>query len=394
MDLNRRQEKRILVFLTLLSIIFCHGMLLFSVVEADASENCSVIVHKRISDNGQTITNTGEHKTEAELLGTKPQNGARINVFDISDYFQQVRAQNKSLSLEETQQKIASEVFEDMKSKKLLTSYGTLLSDCPKVTGESEFGSGTAHIKLEKKGQYGKHQAYLITDEEVEGAKTSQPIVLLPFAKEYAAGTIHLYTKNVQEEDLVTRQPYFYKHAKDQAGADQGPLPGAKFYLYRYVNNEKYYLHQQQLNGENVWQKAESGEVASFYSEAGGKVTIGKYRLPPGSYGFEEVAAPKGYELSSASKQIDVMIPAAGDQEIQITVDGKTTAPEAAIVYNQKSPDLPKQPDENNPPGKNLEKKYPPTGEKRSNGLIILGFGLIAMVTLGRSYLSRHEKNN
>lgn len=384
MFLNKRHRSCLLIILPII-IFFSHGWLHSVVVEA--SESRQVIVHKRQS-NGQLLDNTGAQKTEAELSGTTPQNNVRLNVFEISDYFGQVRAQDKRMTLVDTQRKIAAEVLADMKQQKPLTHYGELLTGCPKVTGDSEYGPGTVPLTFEKNGHYGNQQAYLIVDEQLNGAQTSQPLVLLPFAQKSESDPLHVYTKDVALDDLDIREPYFYKHGQTTGGTDLGPLAGAQFHLYKQVDTEKYYLHQEQLDGKNIWQKTNAAEYAVFTSAADGKVNLGSYHLPAGTYIFEEVTAPDGYEITAAASHVQVVIPEELDQPIQITIAGQTTAPDQARVFNLKKSGKPTEPTkpESGETVTNQLESYPLTGEKSSLIWIICGLSLIGTTILLKKY--------
>lgn len=375
MMLKKRQVRRILVFLTLLSAVFYRDLWAATIEEAEAAEICQVIIHKRITENGQTIANTGEQKTEAELAGTTPQNGAPIYVFDISQYLRQVRQQDQHKTLAEIQREISDEVLQKVNDQQQLAQYGKLLDGCPRITAEGEFGPGTALIELEPEPEFGKDQAYLIIS-NLNESKTIQPIVLLPFADPQSQ-PLHVYTK----ETKFVQQPYFYKHGQAADGTDLGPLAQAVFRVYKVVNDEKYYLLKDHLNGSNLWHKDESAAIATFTSDETGRVSAATYELPAGAYIFEEMEAPAGYERTPAAENVQVTIPKQVEQGVQITIDGQTTPPAQAKVYNMEKSR--KQTDPVKPIAK---EKYPLTGEQMSLALGFCGIVLIGIVLELKKY--------
>lgn len=357
-----------------------------------AEDTTTVVIHRivfpgddpsevAIENNGQII--------EEELLGGRPLADATFSVYDVSDRFYQLTAD--SLTYLEAQKKISEEADQAFENDRLEQDFTKVAEQ---QTGED--GTATFNLTTYHKGDSGK--IYLFMETKVPDTishKASNLVVMLPYNTNNSDKTLHLYPKNHQP----VRKPYFYKHGETSTGTDEGALAGARFRLYKEVENEKYYLHKDIYNNGNTWVNEEESGILTMISGSDGLVHTGEHYLTPGTYYFEETKAPNGYEITEAAKKIPVIIPTNTSDKITIQIDGKNLLMDDAIVFNTKEPDEPNEPDEpsnpdepSDPPtrtrlpstsGKTpTTNKLPQTGSRTSHYLIVSGILIVVLVSV------------
>lgn len=355
---------------------------------AAESEATNVILHKIIypeNTPAKEIANEGKEVVDESLMGGRPLGGAEFSLFDVTERFYFLTgAASQSISLAEAQKKIGEEAKSAKEDNQLEQLFGQPIK---KAVTDNE---GIASFQLTKQTSDGRGKVYLFVETKVpEVVHTSamNMVLILPLVQEDGTAwtePIHLYPKNTE----YVRDPYFYKHGKNANGEDSGPLAGAIFRLYKLVENEKYYLHENTYNNGNTWVKAGDDGITEFTSAADGKVSTGEHHLPAGTYYFEEVKAPTGYTITDEAKKIQLDIPADPNEQVTIIVNGEKVPMGQAIIYNNKRPGLPNTdgPDEPTPtpdkpstpstPGKNIP-NLPSTGEVRSGVISVIGLGII-----------------
>lgn len=293
----------------------------------------------QLTDMQQTLTD--------ELLSdpSLPLNGAIFKVYDFTPEYQKALAAgqtpvtfaqdfaDRTYALEQIQalHKVPLTNPEATGSTEAATSFITARTGVPDESGTPQPHDGIIHLQLAPT-QAGLASAYLIletglaTTVSVDLTQKAFPLMLtFPLAVETEGQALHLYPKNVS----YLRSPYFYK--VDAQLKAQAPLTGAKFVLYRQTADKKEYLAEETTTtGENTWvtkmaaSPLSDARLAVFASDQTGLVDTDSHFLPAGTYYFEEVQAPTGYQLSAASKEIPVVIPPTWDT--LVTVNGQVMA--------------------------------------------------------------------
>ncbi|WP_314577245.1 pilin N-terminal domain-containing protein [Enterococcus gilvus] len=308
---------------------------------AQAEETTTITLHRIVFPEE-------EASDVAANQGGRPLKDAKFGVYDVSERFYEIVDTGKSY--QEAQKQISEEADQAVESGKISQLYTKAAEDqLTKEDGKASFVLSTYHS-----GTVGK--VYLFIEKSVPAGvayRASNLVVGLP--QENAAGEeVHLYLKN----HLIVRKPYFYKYGQDATGKDEGALAGAEFQLYKLVKDKKYYLHEAPFNNGNKWVASGEAEIKTFISDKLGKVSLGDQALTPGTYYFEEIKAPEGFEITEQAKKIQVLIPANTEEAIQIMIDNKTFTMDQAKVRNTR-PEKPTTPTEPTEPSEPTEPTEP-----------------------------------
>ena len=316
------QKKRMFQWL-LLGLLLVTGFFPYRGYATDP-ETVTFILHKRVLvdesiTDPQTSPSNGKQLTENELanlngLGLSvPYNGATFHVYHLTDYYLQSQEDAQALAKRlgqmnpiQIEQFIAEQQLEEVTGSPVLTQT------------HAEFGEGVGVIDVPRKhnGHYG---IYLIVEDHSQqtsyfNVTNAAPIMIgLPLMdplNEVELTQIHLYPKNAG----YFRQPYFYKYGKEEDTEQTEPLEGVIFSLFRYNEaGEKIYLAQNQEALGDVWKQSDDPlndeAIATFISDAAGRVKIADHFLIGGEYYFEELQTLPGYEISEENRQIPLFIP-------------------------------------------------------------------------------------
>ena len=291
----------------------------------------------------------------------------------------------------------------------------------------AEFGEGVGVVDVPRKhnGHYG---IYLIVEDHSQqtsyfNVTNAAPIMIgLPLMdplNEVELTQIHLYPKNAG----YFRQPYFYKYGKEEDSEQTEPLEGVIFSLFRYNEaGEKIYLAQNQEALGDVWKQSDDPlndeAIATFISDAAGRVKIADHFLIGGEYYFEELQTLPGYEISEENRQIPLFIPntwknESGEFLFMTLNEQKMSEPfsdeqdesveKGPRIYNisragesQKDDDLPT--DDGSGQGGTatgteqlFNRLLPRTAEMRQ-ALAILGIALLLLAYLLRKYMNKTRR--
>lgn len=346
-------------------------------MQAEAEESqTEVILHKILYTENEEVpdglVNSGDELTADYLMGGRFLNGAEFTVFDVTLRFHELTEGNNAISVIEAQKTIDEEAKAAREEKTLKEVFGD------SVAIEVTKGQGQAKFNLDSRTSNGKSKAYLFAEtdapEKVKTMALNIVLVLPLYQKDGGVWTdpVHLYPKNFE----YARDPFFYKHAKDDSGADLGPLEGAQFVLYKVVDGVKWYLHMNKYDDGNVWVEEGSSDISIYTSDKNGLVTTGEHHLPEGIYYFEEIASPNGYFILDEARKVQVTVPGDPDEEVTIQIDGSEVSMSDAVIYN-----LTDDPnDSSRNPGNG---RLPETGEVRKMTLSFIGLLLVAGVVLG-----------
>lgn len=400
--MQRKMKKRYVWCLSLM--ILCLSVIGLSVaqgVSAADTESVTVVLHKVLLDENDTTTTYDNQGAEIPSIDeARLLNGAGFTVYNVTSLIAKGETATSLYALNEAN---GASYFDQLGLK-----VGSEV-----ITGAAG-SKGLATFELATKDA-DANASYLIietTHPEIAKLKISQPI-LLQFPVTMSDAALHLYPKNYQ----YVRDPFFYKHATDSKGKDLGGLAGATFRLYKEdAAGNRSYLHTDIVDNNNKWVMISDPNVTVFTSDKSGLVTTGEHWLPIGTYYFEEISAPDGYEKTLAAQRVKVTVPEDSTQPVTITVADKTTSMADARVYNLKTDDPAKpsssqpkpsgsqpsgsqpsgsQPSDPNLPttGTNLP-NLPFTGEQLMGGTL-LGAGLILLVIfIQRKRQAQSTENN
>ncbi|MGL5685562.1 MAG: prealbumin-like fold domain-containing protein [Vagococcus fluvialis] len=178
------------------------------------------------------------------------------------------------------------------------------------------------------------------------------------------------YLKIQTKRVSLALNPYFFKYS---SGDNQKPLEKAEFIFYRLNElNEREYLIDSESNQFSLIKNKD--EARKFTSEKNGLVIMDNNQLIPGTYYFEEVKAPEGFQMTLESKQIELVVSKDMEGQLTMTVKGTELEPVQAGKLPQ---DIIKQgtPRVLNDPilGKPIEKD-PPTKTPSNNKPIRKGY--------------------
>lgn len=225
--------------------------------------------------------------------------------------------------------------------------------------------------------------------EAIEGSKFNKYQVFPSFISfdDVETDYLTIETKRV----FFSQVPYFFKYSSDE---NSEPLENAEFALYELTPEaqKKYLTSIEPIE----WQVLEDGNQAwTFKSDKQGLVLLPDLGLDLGTYYFEEIKAPVGYDITSESKKVPLIITEDSDG-LTISVNGENLTPMQAgelpkeivskgqpRVLNKKKVTVPKEPpnlsDKTNkivPKGESHQGILPKTGESKwmvsSVGLVII----------------------
>lgn len=373
------KQKLCLILITFLAVL--GGFAQTTSAETNAADEAEVVLHKIIFPENETIPsidNEGKEVNVDTLMGGRPLAGVTFSLYDVTDYYYSLASEADHTSLVDVQ----NQIIQSLQTEGV-TELGTFVDE---ATTDKE---GLARFRISKKTQNGKESVYLFVENAApEIVKHyAQPIVLMVPTIQ---SEIHLYPKNIE----YVRDPYFFKHGMDETGKDLGALAGAEFRLYKIVEDTKYYLHEDKYDNGNTWIKEGEKGITTLISDEKGMVSTGDHHLPAGTYYFEEIKAPTGFQITEAARKIELIIPIDLKAQPTITIDGKLVSMNNAKIYNQKSPEVGK-PSEPTSPNRssngtlphtsaNSSKKsfLPSTGDQTNDILIVIGLVIICCSVL------------
>lgn len=313
-------------------------------------ETVELVLHKRMFrdvamptdpawyDNGGLPIDKHELSTADKFLleNSEGLNQANFSVYDATELYQEALMTDEDLDPKELVDK-----YSKMNRKEIqaVAAKLPLVEQDPYGRGKGKINTGydqslgedgIGRISVPKMKD-GNAAAYLIVEEEldpdkqlnVDLEKTSNPLlIILPVidpTSQTELNTIHLYPKNVG----YLRDPYFFKYGKTEEVVSEEALTGVEFVLFQYDDaGKKQYLQMDDDHDyENKWLTTEDPEtigITRFVSDERGLVNTGERFLPAGTYYFEEVKALPGYTIDSASRQIEVVIPANWSEKVTI----------------------------------------------------------------------------
>ncbi|WP_407894168.1 SpaA isopeptide-forming pilin-related protein [Lacticaseibacillus sp. N501-2] len=276
---------------------------------------------------------TLEHTLNAANGTTRPGVGARFEIYDVT-----AASQNQSTVA------LAHEL--GAKDDQAIAAY-IAAKHLPKLRSVETDQTGSAYFTVEGSTQ-SRYLVVQTTPGVDAGDQRAMPIVFSPTRADQIQG-LTLVTKPVAVQPAV----YFYKYAK---GVDI-PLAGAVFVLRRGVD--------QYLSPDGQWHQSKNPrsdpDVMRVTSDHQGLVLLTGMALLSGRYEMQEVQAPSGYQITTASQHVAVVIPQTGTNAA-ITVNGAALRPlladqvqageaarQALRVYNVR-PSLPQTPGDGQPP--------------------------------------------
>lgn len=400
-------KKVFAVFFTLLLVLSAGGTL-FSTNANAADETVEIILHKHITRDVtahelEEYQNTGLPIEESDwenidvVSKATPLNGANFTVYDVTDYYEQIKKTPESFVKYFAEMK-RSELYDLIEKKELTPVKGSPI----KTKQDDDFGAGTARITLPRFND-NRDAVYLIVENaldpekgfNIDLEKKAIPLavvlpILNPKDETKELQQIHIYPKNIG----YLRDPYFFKYGAVKGEEDKAiPLEGAQFVLFRYnENNEKLYLDMSPASDlKNKWvgtnDPLNDPNVNKFTSDKDGLVDMGERFLPSGTYYFEEVKSVDGYEIETSNKKIEVVIPDSWEDKdgnpLYVTVNGQIMdelvsgkVPQSA--YDKAEPRVYNYTDgkttESDPPGTSEEKpetpQKPQDPPKKQGGLL------------------------
>lgn len=323
-----------LVFSLVLTVLFTPRVLA-------ADGFTEIILHKRIPRQGQTNVEQSQSET-AYWENTVPLNGANFSVFDATALYQEWLLTGKSINANgqlvsvagsqggQREFKAFAAHWNNLNRKKALeyanehldlVSGGLLETQTLRDSlGNEETGVARLRVPNTKNGQ---KAAYLLIETGFSDQKRaniepqSAPMMLaLPVknGQNQTLSEVKLYPKDAGYQ----RDPYFYKFAKKLNGTEE-PLAGAEFVFYREANGQKQYLMQDaQIRWKTSTDVLNDNAIQRFTSDKNGLVMTGSFRVPAGTYYFEEIKTVSGYGIDQQARAIEVIIPEDWNQSITV----------------------------------------------------------------------------
>lgn len=339
------------------------------------------------------------HTTDGNASNSPVLPGVGFSVFDVTEKYQQLIKQGAVAEVAKSSLIQTAEV--NKAEGTLAATFGQPLTGSPFTTGQD----GKVAITLNNTNDAGNNKTYLIVQTVHPTGKTyevNSAVVTLPEKDERDEEKVSIDINPKTKE--YRRDPYFYKYAKDSSDKVTGPLAGAQFRVYKVENNEKLYLLKAMTSGQNLWSKEVNDDTYITTSLADGKVTTETHRLTAGEYFFEEVSAPKGYEITEDSKLVRIVIPADPTKRVEVYVGKVNSNMNDSRVYNLLKATPPTDTSSSSssssssggtlPPTSGPGKDLPSTGEQVAKYAGISGAILILGVAGVWIYRKRHNKEN
>ncbi|WP_461213447.1 pilin N-terminal domain-containing protein [Lacticaseibacillus sp. GG6-2] len=338
----------------------------FTANQTHAAENTTITLHKRIYRDARLAQvdewqydNQGQEVTLGdESFGL---NGVNFEIYDATTLYDQAKESDETRA--EFTQRLAK--MSHKAALAMATKYQLQLTGKVKTqTVGTEDGVGQLQVPTRHDGDYA---AYLIVEVSVDPqaelnvdlTKKASPILInLPVSvNDQQLDQLHIYPKNVG----YVRDPFFFKYGV-QLDGKQVRLPGAVFALYRLDEaGNKLYLDMAPVTDlKNSWVQSATPltdpKVNLFTSDKDGLVNTGERFLPSGTYYFEELKAPDGYQ--KLDKPVKVEVPETWYDEdgnfLPVLINGEamdetqsgvvqpaTIAKGKPRVYNYQQPKLP-----------------------------------------------------
>jgi len=337
------------------------------------------------------------HESSEEIETKIPIREAAFVGFDLTDEYYQSRMTQQEFI--DTYKALTSDDIQKMVQEK---KFPILTDNEASVVYTNPEGKVSWSVAKEKNGLAAVYLfAETRTRDDLSIFETySQPMLLFLPAFDEESGkplsVIDLFPKTIS----YSCTPYFFKYGKKLDGTVKR-LSGANFVLSRQKDGKKEYWSVDQPNNILLSHWVSSNDpkndshVKTFISDENGLVSLGNYLLPIGSYLFEEVAAPTGYEIDSNSRSIRVDVQGShGEQTIDtILINNEPLERNAfgnvsqaviqvgspKIYNNEKS--ISDLEEKGLPTSKESEGKLLNTGELTSDMLLLgIGFILLAFI--------------
>lgn len=311
--------------------------------------------------------------------------GTTFSIYGISrKNYEYALSHKYETSVEKTKKWLSEQSIEKVKEI-LVSSSNKANFDLPKYNAQQEL---MYYIILQNKPDY----------EGENGEDIYESFPSFVSLEEMEDDFISIHTKRV----FISQIPYFFKYS---AGANQQPLANAEFVLFRenLVNEREYLTDVDSMTFQTI---KNINETFVLTSDKDGLIVLSSTELPKGTYYFEEVVAPQGYEITDTSKKVPLIVSEDSEGKSTISVNGENLValqagelPQEVIasgfprVLNNPVKDKPIKED---PPKVITEGKEPPkkgylpqTGESI---VAVSGFGLLLMF-VAYSLMKRGKEN-
>lgn len=307
-----KNSRRFYIWLVgILSGLFLFGSTLFLMPTVEAAENSQTItLHKKQFETPLTsVSNTGDRMNEFDKIAGL--NGVTFTVYDATDLYTVLRttgteSEQKPLSLEDAYQYLTNLSATELAKLTIATQ-----SDGSQAVGTTQTITnevGVVTFTLPTVSGANQNAVYLIVETAGPAqiqAKAAPLVVSLPV---YEADnttlktTVHLYPKT-----LVTGGTLSFVKYGVAADGQLEPLKGATFKLHQTDAqgvSQGVLLKELDENNLPVF-GAESSETPALLITSTQKVEVpAEYRLPDGTYYFEEIQSVAPYHLHSKSNKI------------------------------------------------------------------------------------------
>lgn len=291
-------KKLMFIIITFLTFLSISTIIKFPVQGASNVNNIQIVLHHRVSENGNFVEINNDGKEHYYNDGMVDGVNTTFSVYDLTTKYTNYLTHNRSP--ESLFQKIG--VMSPTKIQRFIIN-----NKLHKLFNVTTNNAGIS--KFDVNGS--DYKAYLIVQNNNNNYETqsfAMPIAIsFPFKDPSTGKTmsvIHIYTKATN----LRRAPYFFKYGKDSSG-NKFPLEGAKFVFYRFTDSHR----KEYLGIDNDWVTSSDPKndyrILKLSSHKSGLVLLRNYGLTPGAYFFSEVQSAKNFKISNYARHIPVWIP-------------------------------------------------------------------------------------